>query len=198
MRPILFAAGLALCWAAPIAARQAHGQPAPLPPEVEQLNRQAAAAEPDAALVLYVRSLRLAPSNAPALHGLGRLLLDQDRATDSLKVFRRLDALSPGDPDTRFWLATAISRLPDLRRADVREALDIAEQAIELRPDSPASWHLLSVLRHLDGDYASAADAARRAIELDAQNPVDSKTTALYQQQEIACNIALLVFSPLD
>ncbi|NLG34468.1 MAG: tetratricopeptide repeat protein [Lentisphaerae bacterium] len=198
MRPGLLAAGLLLGWFAPMTARPAAESPGSLPPEAVQLNREAAAADPAAALRLYVRSLRLAPSNVPALHGLGRILLDQERAAESLKVFRKLDELSPGDPDIRLGLATALSRLPGLRRADVREALDIAGQAVELRPESPAAWHLLSVLRHLNGEYTSAADAARRAVELDAQAPVHPETTALYQQQENACRNAILVFSPLD
>ena len=79
-----------------------------------------------------------------------------------------------------------------------RSGLAFAERAAQLRPDAPAAWHVLSVLRHLDGDYAAAAEAARRAVELDAQNPSDPETTALYQQQETACTHAQLVFSPLD
>ena len=67
-----------------------------------------------------------------------------------------------------------------------------------MRPDSAEAWHVLSVLRHLDGDYVAALDAARQAVALDAQNPSDPETTALYQQQEIACIDALSVFSPLD
>ncbi|MGD9780898.1 MAG: hypothetical protein AB7V14_01960, partial [Kiritimatiellia bacterium] len=129
---------------------------------------------------------------------LGRALLDQNRPADALKVFRRMDALFPDDPDAPDALATALSRLPDLRRAHVAEGLAFAERAAQLRPDAPAAWHVLSILRHLDGDYSAAADAARRAVELDAQHPSDPETTARYQQQETACNDARLVFSPLD
>ena len=171
----------------------------PLPPEAAQLNRTAgSAASAATATRLYAQAIRLCPSNGPALYGLGRALLDQDRAADALKAFRRLDLLFPGDPEILEALAAALARLPEPRRADIAEGLAFAGQAAELRPDAPEAWHLLSVLRHLDGDYAQAAEAARQAVALDAKNPLDPETTALYQQQETACNDALLVFSPLD
>ena len=172
---------------------------APLPPDAEQLNRTADnAASSETAARLYAQSIRLCPSNGPALYGLGRTLLDQDRAADALKVFRRMEALYPADPEILEALAAALARLPEPRRADIAEGLAFAEQAVQLPPARPQAWHVLSVLRYLDGDYAAAAEAARRALELDALTPSDSETTALYQQQEIACNDALSVFSPLD
>ena len=170
-----------------------------IPADAAQLNRTAAnAASAATAARLYAQSIRLFPSNGPALYGLGRALLDQDRPLDALKVFRRLDALFPNDPATLEALATALARLPDPRRAHITEGLAFAARATDMRPDSAEAWHVLSVLRHLDGDYAAALDAARQAVALDAQNPSDPETTALYQPQEIACIDALSVFSPLD
>ena len=197
MRRPFLAAGL---FAAALAgAAAADWRTEPLPPEVEQLNRTAeAAATAATAAHLYAQSIRRCPTNGPALLGLGLALLDQDRPADALKVFRRMNALFPDDPEVLDALATALSRLPALRRAQVAEGLAFAERAALLRPDAPGAWHVLSILRHLGGDYAAAAEAARRAVELDAQNPSDPETTALYQQQETACNDARLVFSPLD
>ena len=196
MRRPFFAAGLLALLALPAAGGW---RDAPLPPDAEQLNRTAEnAASSETAARLYAKSIRLCPSNGPALYGLGRTLLDQDRAEDALKVFRRMDALYPADPDVLEALAAALARLPEPRRADIAEGLAFAEQAVQLPPARPQAWHVLSVLRYLDGDYAAAADAARRALELDALAPSAPETTALYQQQEIACNDALSVFSPLD
>lgn len=196
MRRPFFAAGLWALLALPAAGGW---RDASLPPEAAQLNRTADnAASSETAARLYAQSIRLCPSNGPALYGLGRVLLDQDRAADALKVFRRLDALCPADPDVLEALAAAFARLPEPRRAEIAEGLAFAEQAIQLPPARPQAWHVLSVLRYLDGDYAAAAEAARRARELDALTPSDPETTALYQQQEIACNDALSVFSPLD
>ena len=97
MRRPFFAAGLWALLALPAAGGW---RDASLPPEAAQLNRTADnAASSETAARLYAQSIRLCPSNGPALYGLGRVLLDQDRAADALKVFRRLDALCPADPD---------------------------------------------------------------------------------------------------
>lgn len=171
----------------------------PLPAEAERLTRTAeAAADPVAASHLYAQAIRLHPSNGPALYGLGRALLDQGRPADALKTFHRLNTLFPDDPAILEALAATLARLPAPRRTDIAAGLAYAERASQLQPGAPEAWHLLSVLRHFDGDYARAAEASRQAIALDAQNPIDPETTALYQQQETACIDALLVFSPLD
>jgi len=171
----------------------------PLPPEIATLNRTAdSAATAATAARIYAQSIRLFPSNGPALYGLGRALLDQGRATDALLILRRMDIFFPHDPVVLEALAAAITRLPSLRRAHLAEGLSFAEQALHLQPDAPDAWHILSVLRHLNGDYALALDAAQEAVALDELNPTDPETTTLYQEQEIACHDALLVFSPLD
>lgn len=170
-----------------------------LPPDAERLNREAdREADAAGAVRRYAQSLRLCPSNGPALYGLGRALFALNRMAESRVVFRRLNALFPGEPVALEALAGAAARLPAPRRADVREGLAAAEEAVRLQPEAPEAWHVLSVLRHRDGDYAGAAEAARQAVARDARNPSDPETTALYQQQEIACNDALSVFSPLD
>lgn len=171
----------------------------PLPPAAEQLNREAdLAADAAGAARLYAQSLRLCPSNGPALYGLGRALFALNRLAESRLVFRRLNAFFPGEPVALEALAGAAAQLPAPRRADIREGLAAAEEAARLQPEAAEAWHVLSVLRHRAGDYAGAAEAARQAVARDAENPADPETTALYQQQENACNDALSVFSPLD
>ncbi len=171
----------------------------PLPAESERLTLEAETAEDarDAAR-LYAKAIRLCPSNGPALYGLGGVLLGQNRPADSLKVFRRMNVLFPHDPEISVAIAIALARLPHLTRPQLREGIQIAEQALLLQPNDIEAWHSLSILYHLNGDYEQGAVAARKAIDLDAQNPIDIETTTRYQQQEIACNDALLVFSPLD
>lgn len=171
----------------------------PVSPESERLTREAEIAEtPLDATRLYAKAIRLCPSNGPALFGLGGSLLRLDRPADGLTVFFRMNTLFPDDPEIALAIATTLTRLPDLTRARLRKGIDMAEHTLLLHPEEPELWHHLSILRHLNGDYARAAEAARKAIALDAQDPIDPETTARYQQQETACNDALLVFSPLD
>ena len=153
---------------------------------------------PAEAARLHAQTLRRDPSNAPAYEGLGRAMLDLDRPADALSVFRRLDALAPDHPPTLILLATAIARLPNPRRADVRQGLAHADRAAELLPDAPEAWLALSSLRYLDGQYPLAEEAASHALALAALQQLPPETLALYQQQEILCNNARLAFSPLD
>lgn len=170
-----------------------------LPAAAVQLNQAAeAAADPAEAARLYTQAIRACPSNYPALYGLGRALLAQEQAAGARKVFERLNTLFPDDPTILQALAAAVARLPEPRRADIAVGLAAAGQAARLDPASPEMQYLLSVLLHLNGDYPAAAAAARQAVALDAENPVDAETTARYQQQEIICTDALWVFSPLD
>ncbi len=171
----------------------------PLPPEAAELNHAAETApDASAAARLYAQSLRFYPSNGPALYGFGRALFALDRIAESRVVFRRLNTFFPGEAAALEALAGTAARFPDPRRADIREGLAAAEAALRLQPATPETWYVLSVLRHRDGDYAGAAEAARQAVALAARASTDPETAALYQQQENACNDALSVFSPLD
>lgn len=200
LRRMLLAAACLAGWEmVPAGAGASAWRDMPLPADSERFVREAeAASEPAAAGRLYAQAIRLCPSNGPALFGLGRVLLDQGRAVEALRVFRRMDELFPDDDAILEALAMSSARLPEARRGDIAAGLAWAERATQVQPDDPGAWHAWSILLHLDGDYLRAAEAARRAVELDAQDPTDPETTARYQLQEAACNDAISVFSPLD
>ncbi len=146
----------------------------------------------------HAQTLRSDPNNRTALVGLGAALMELDRPADALNLFQRLRALEPDAFDPAWHVAAATAHLPDPRRADIHAGIAAAESALDARPDDPAAWHVLSVLLHRDGDYIPAATAARRAVELDALQPLNSQATERYQQQEFLCQQAILVFSPLE
>lgn len=153
---------------------------------------------PAAAARRHAQALRANPESAADLLGLGRALLGLNRPADALPVFRRLESIRPDDPDAPLGIAAATAGLPDPLRPDVQKGLASASRAVDLLPDSPEAWRILSVLRHLDGQYASAADAASRALLLAVRQRRPPAEIVHYQQQETACNQAVLVFSPLD
>ncbi|MDR0993132.1 MAG: hypothetical protein LBN38_00980 [Verrucomicrobiota bacterium] len=170
---------------------------APLPADALRLNTEAAAAAtPAQAIRLYAQALRAAASNGPALFGLGILLLEEDQPEKALTPFRRLNALYPDDPWALTALATAIGRLPELRRADLQEALGVAERATLLAPEDAEAQHILSLLRHMNGEYAAAEQSARQAVVLAMAQTNES--LGVYQQQEATCRDALAVFSLLE
>ena len=164
----------------------------------EEFRRSELLLGPQALERLAVESFELAivDDHPPQLDGLA--LLEQGRAPDALKIFRHMDDLFPGDASIQILIAHATARLADPRRADIHQGLAAVRRAMDLQPDNPEAWHAQSILLHLDGDYAEASEAAQRSLVLDARHPADPETTARYQQQEIACHDAQLVFSPLD
>jgi len=91
---------------------------------------------------------------AMARVGLGEL----DAAVVAL---RRSLGLDPGQVETWNSLATALSRLG---RAD--EAFVACDAALALDPDCGSAWHLLGVLHIGREDFAKAAAALARAIDL--------------------------------
>ncbi len=200
MRGLPFAA-LICVWilcAGPVAA-ESLWRSMPLPAESERHTRAAEEADtPAAASKSYAKAIRLCPSNGPALFGLGGILLRQNRPADSLKIFRRMNTFYPDDPEVAVAMAITLTRLPDLDRTRLREGIGQLEQVLEAQPHDIEVWYQLSILRHLNGDYATALEAAQQALALDAEDSIDIETTARYQQQEIACTDALFVFSPLD
>lgn len=171
----------------------------PVPGESAQWVTQAEeAATPGEAARLYALALRACPSNGPALFGLGGTLLRMDRPADSLKVFQRMDRLFPGDPEITVAIAVTLTRLPNLKRPALKNGIARLETALEQVPDDTECWIQLSILRHLNGQYADALDAARQALALDAETPLGNAATLRIQQQEIICQNALSVYSPLD
>jgi len=170
-----------------------------LPPESKRFTQEAEQADSqmDAARS-YAKAIRLCSSNGPALFGLGGILLRQNRPADSLKVFRRMNVFFPNDPEISVAMAITLTRLPDLNRKQLQDGIAQLKRVLTLQPEDTEVWYQLSILHHLNGAYAEAAEAAAQALALDAETPVDMETTTRYQQQEIACNDALLVFSPLD
>ena len=153
---------------------------------------------PSAAARRHAPALRSNPESTGDLLGLGRALLGLNRPADAIPVFRRLESLRPDDPDAPLGIAAASAVLPDPLRPDVLRGLESASRAVVLLPDSPEAWRILSVLRHLDGQYEAAADAASRALILAVRQRRPPAEIVHYQQQETACNQAVLVFSPLD
>lgn len=171
----------------------------PLPPEVEELNQAAAAAETvDAAARLYAQSLRFHPSNGPALHGFGLALLEQGRPADARRIFQRMDTLFPNDPAIQLLFARTTTRLPNPYRREIRQGLAAAQRVIEAQPDDPEGWYVLSLLWHLDGHYPAATEAIQQALQRADPDLTSPDTLERYQQQEAACHDAILVFSPLD
>lgn len=89
----------------------------------------------------------------PLLHfGYGQLLLQRGLHEEALTRFDRTIRLAPGHADARTWRAIALMRL-----GRIKEAIESAESAAALSPDSEPVHSLLVKLYRLSGDDARAS-----------------------------------------
>lgn len=121
--------------------------------------------ETEEAQALYGRVLAIMPTHLQAAAGLGRLLLARGDVAQALTVLER--AAQTVHPDADFLLVLAQART---RSGLAETALPAAEHATRLRPDWSETWAVLGSVRLSLGRDAEAADAYRRAIEI---NPED-------------------------
>lgn len=93
----------------------------------------------------------------PLLHfGYGQLLLQRDANEEALARFDRAIRLARGHADARMWRAIALMRL-----GRIKEAVEAAESAEALSPDSEPVHSLLVKLYRLSGDGDRAARQLR-------------------------------------
>jgi choline-sulfatase len=85
-----------------------------------------------------------------------------DRA---IGLYREAVAISPGDPDAWYNLASALQE-----GGRVAEALQVAAEAVRIDPRRPDAHNVLGVARITSGDTAGGEAAFRQAIDLDPRN----------------------------
>jgi tetratricopeptide (TPR) repeat protein len=114
------------------------------------------------------------PGEAEAHFGLGLVALEDDRADDAERSFRRAieragGGAAPGSlaPKARRDLARYETRLADvfLRRDDTPRARIALERAVSLWPEFFEPWHKLALVLRRLGDTAGAEKAESRSAE---------------------------------
>lgn len=121
---------------------------------------------PHEAEAAFRLSLSLSPNQTMALIGLAESLLRQRRTDAAIQVFT--DAAAGGRQDHEFLAAWA-EMLRVVRRPEF--AVAVRRRAAELYPTSAVAHHNLGAALGDVHDYAPAADAARRAMELGQTGP---------------------------
>ncbi len=94
--------------------------------------------DPKKALDYVQRALQEAPDWAPGLDTLGSIYLDQGKVQDAYKQFEQALLRSPDDPDIRYHLALASSRMGESEQAEQILQAILADPAarFESRPDA--------------------------------------------------------------
>lgn len=114
----------------------------------------------------FTKAVILGPTDADALHGLGKALITKGKIDESVAAFRSALDANPSRVDTVIELAYNFQRLG--HNADAIRAF---EQALALAPGRGEAHARLAVLRYYEGDFATAWRNVHRAEALGSPAP---------------------------
>jgi WD40 repeat protein/serine/threonine protein kinase len=88
----------------------------------------------------------------------------EERARQAIERYRRAVAANPNDPKACNNLAWAYATAPEALR-DVKEALRLAQKAVQLEPKNPVYQNTLGLASYRAGEYRQAADTLRANLK---------------------------------
>ncbi len=121
----------------------------------------------------YITALRLLPTHGPALHGLGRLLLDLNQPQAAVDPLEGAVRQEPGRLHWRLDLVTALARA---RRQE--DALIALTPVHRLLPAESGPWRLRASLLDGQGHRQAAIALLRRACRCDPSDPLNHRNLA--------------------
>jgi Flp pilus assembly protein TadD len=119
------------------------------------------AGQPEAALELIGRAIRLKPDHVIAHNNLGNILRDLGRINDAIESFRQAIRLNPGFALAYNNLGIALTSVGQLD-----EAVEVLRQSIRLQPDLSEAYSNLGNALSERGEVDEAIASYRQAIEL--------------------------------
>src|SRR5260370_5010303 len=123
-----------------------------------------------AAEASYRAALKLKARDARAFHGLGNVLVDQQRWDEAEDAYRKAVEITPNNPDALIALSFVLVQ-PRTGAVNARRFADaeyFAKRATQLQSNSAAAFDRLGVAMIARGIFNSETEAAfRRAVELD-------------------------------
>jgi non-specific serine/threonine protein kinase len=114
-----------------------------------------------------LRCLELDPESPHGHRLLGLIALKNGTIQEVVRHLKRARQLDPNDSETLFWLAVMLGFAG---RAEVGGP--VAERLLKIDPLTPMYQVVPGWLALMKGDFARAPQAFRRAIEMDATNPI--------------------------
>jgi Flp pilus assembly protein TadD len=113
------------------------------------------------AIANFRKSLELDPSSAQVQAVFGAVLVESGQSEEGLQHLRKAVELSPDFAPAHSYLGMGLSKL-----GRFEEATEQMQAAINLAPNSTEFEFNLGFIRKLAGDYAGAAAAFEKAVEL--------------------------------
>jgi eukaryotic-like serine/threonine-protein kinase len=94
------------------------------------------------------------------------LLKNTGRSEESADIFRKALVVNPHDPADLHHLAWVLATWPDSQFRDPDLAIELAEQAGEMAPQSAKHWRTLGVAQYRAGNWPQSAAALEKAIDV--------------------------------
>jgi tetratricopeptide (TPR) repeat protein len=115
----------------------------------------------------FRRAVDLDSTSMDALQALARVLVAQGQWEKSLEVLSRARVAAPKSPDVLRKFAAA-----SLHAGHTADAVDAAQQLVNLRPDEPEALYLLGVAQLQAGDTEEARSTIQEYIKLRSRDPL--------------------------
>jgi serine/threonine protein kinase/Flp pilus assembly protein TadD len=140
----------------------------------------------DEAGIEFERAMKLDPKLFEAAYWFGRARSSQGMYEEAVKLYERAAALRPEDYQVPGFLGQSLTALGRTQEAEAsyRKQAGLIDVHIELNPDDPRACVLGAVCHAIIGDKDRAVEFAKRAMQVDPDDPM-----LLYN---VACTYAQL------
>ncbi|MBT6177716.1 MAG: tetratricopeptide repeat protein [Deltaproteobacteria bacterium] len=136
----------------------------------------------------YERALEIDPEHIPALDGLLKVAIDDERFDKQLAALERKQVISR-KPEAKKPILAEMGRIWEQEIGDESRAVSIYQRILELMPDDQDALIALSRLYAVLGNHEALADVLARRVE---------QTTDLEQGIELRMKLARLWSDPLN
>ncbi len=126
----------------------------------------------DEAIACYRRAIDIDPRYPLAHSNLGMALETQGKSEEAIASFHLAIELHPKDAWKYNNLAWLLATTDDIKFRNYAEALELAQQAIQLDPQSWRIWDTLSVAAYRAGEWQTSLDARHEKLQ---RHPMDSE-----------------------
>ena len=122
----------------------------------------------------FETAMRLDPKSYQAAYWFGRARMSEGKFEEAIKLFERAAALRPEDHEAVSMLAQAYGGAGNVVESNSarRRSMKLLEQQLELTPDDARACILAGVTASVLGDSEGALRFVKRALAIDADDPM--------------------------